>query len=1076
MKKFISLFTTLSIVFGVLGTFTVFADETAADLEISTLEELEAFRDDVNNGNTYEGKTVKLTADIDMSETYGEGKESWTPIGYNGIIMSGNPTVPFAGTFDGCGHTISNMYINADSDVHGLFGENTGMIKNLAVNGSCTYYEFSGGIVGHNYGTVKSCSFSGEIFGKKDTADKYHGDAHIGGIAGANFDGTISDCYNTATITSDGACIAGIVGLDGGRTERCYNVGMMNFGDGGEEYYDSLRASISVGDGAPVTDCYYLVGTYNVGAAVGEGVDDPTIALTTEQFADKSNFANWDFDTVWKMDANLGRPVFQWETDTTAIHTHKLCNDDNCNVHDRVNFEELPSDFAGGELSEGNYYLKEDILLDTPITAQNGAEVNLCLNGCKLEYSAGYEAVISIADDNENVTINICDCSADESGEVFNSNTDEGYVENAITVENASESNTLNIYGGRFIGNEGCALYITMRSNTNVNIYGGKFISAGDDNEYGICAQSGNVSIHGGYFEGRGGIFANGCKLVIDGGVFNGDAIDIVITLGSSYIYGSPKFDTLCLGQNYFPYESPEIRLRLSSEDGQIPLNPSEDITIDFNSTDYTKNGTVVLNGLTEEIFRHIKLADGILAKLGYNANDNTAFVISPVIEEQPSADNGYSVKVNDNDFVNDYQWYKAEPVNNATVNNKKPAYSYKASRESWQLRMDYFLNLSISNIKAGQIVSFKCDKEFSYSALSKGEDNTYTYTISEKDERRNLSSISLIFDGSNGDTDFTIYDFKISDYLAPSDKKAGGSAVKLNTVDLEDGNYICVATLTDGSTLITEAVGYTASTETVKHTLVHHAAVAATCTETGTGEYWKCEGDNGCNKLFSDENAETEIAEVPVISAKGHTEVTDIAVEPTCETDGKTAGSHCSVCNTVITAQTTISKLNHTWGAWSITTEPTFNTTGKAERICETDNTHKETVDVPVLSDREVWEESLRTEPTEIFDGFCMYISQYGVVSVTIHALTDKHFLIEYADGTAMVQSRDTGTYAVVFAAYDENDVMTSVELKPVTFKTAGLQEVESKNFTESDAKTVKVMLWDSLTGMKPLCSANGN
>lgn len=66
MKKIISLFTTLCIVLGVLGTFTVFAEETATDLEISTLTELEAFRDDVNNGNTYEGKTVKLTADIDM--------------------------------------------------------------------------------------------------------------------------------------------------------------------------------------------------------------------------------------------------------------------------------------------------------------------------------------------------------------------------------------------------------------------------------------------------------------------------------------------------------------------------------------------------------------------------------------------------------------------------------------------------------------------------------------------------------------------------------------------------------------------------------------------------------------------------------------------------------------------------------------------------------------------------------------------------------------------------------------------------------------------------------------------------
>lgn len=99
MQKIVSLFAVLSIVLGVLCTFTVFAEETASDIiEISTLAELEQFRDDVNRGNTYKGKTVKLTADIDMSEKYGEGKESWTPIG------------TFAGTFDGAGHKIADLY------------------------------------------------------------------------------------------------------------------------------------------------------------------------------------------------------------------------------------------------------------------------------------------------------------------------------------------------------------------------------------------------------------------------------------------------------------------------------------------------------------------------------------------------------------------------------------------------------------------------------------------------------------------------------------------------------------------------------------------------------------------------------------------------------------------------------------------------------------------------------------------------------------------------------------------------------------------------------------------------------
>lgn len=39
----------------------------AADLTITTLEDLEAFRAEVDSGNTFEGQLVELTADIDLS-------------------------------------------------------------------------------------------------------------------------------------------------------------------------------------------------------------------------------------------------------------------------------------------------------------------------------------------------------------------------------------------------------------------------------------------------------------------------------------------------------------------------------------------------------------------------------------------------------------------------------------------------------------------------------------------------------------------------------------------------------------------------------------------------------------------------------------------------------------------------------------------------------------------------------------------------------------------------------------------------------------------------------------------------
>ena len=45
---------------------------------------------------------------------------------------------------------------------------------------------------------------------------------------------------------------------------------------------------------------------------------------------------------------------------------------------------------------------------------------------------------------------------------------------------------------------------------------------------------------------------------------------------------------------------------------------------------------------------------------------------------------------------------------------------------------------------------------------------------------------------------------------------------------------------------------------------------------------------------------------------AKGHTEVDDAAVAPTCTEAGKTAGKHCSVCETITVAQDVVPAKGH--------------------------------------------------------------------------------------------------------------------------------------------------------------------
>ncbi|MBR5881511.1 MAG: hypothetical protein IKZ16_07460, partial [Clostridia bacterium] len=48
-----------------------------------------------------------------------------------------------------------------------------------------------------------------------------------------------------------------------------------------------------------------------------------------------------------------------------------------------------------------------------------------------------------------------------------------------------------------------------------------------------------------------------------------------------------------------------------------------------------------------------------------------------------------------------------------------------------------------------------------------------------------------------------------------------------------------------------------------------------------------------------------------------GHTAATDAAVAPTCTETGLTEGSHCSVCEAVITAQEKVPATGHTKSDW---------------------------------------------------------------------------------------------------------------------------------------------------------------
>ena len=108
-------------------------------------------------------------------------------------------------------------------------------------------------------------------------------------------------------------------------------------------------------------------------------------------------------------------------------------------------------------------------------------------------------------------------------------------------------------------------------------------------------------------------------------------------------------------------------------------------------------------------------------------------------------------------------------------------------------------------------------------------------------------------------------------------------------------------------------------------HQAVTDAAVAATCETDGKTEGSHC---SVCGKVLVKQES---------VKATGHKAVTDEAVAATCETDGKTEGSHCSVCGKVLTEQKTIPAFGHTWDTGKITKEAACETKGVKTYTCET-------------------------------------------------------------------------------------------------------------------------------------------
>src|SRR5574344_1016773 len=224
---------------------------TAADpYLISSAADLVTFRDTYINNNAKTAACAKLTADIDLSTvcsaTLGT---NWHSIGV---------TYPYTGTFDGDGHTVSNIYIKMSGTLDatvgsgGLFHHVSGTVKNVKIKNPYIWEDISSGgpdAAGLCYtlnlgGLIDNCSVDGGTF--------YTGASTYSGMVCYNY-GTIKNCTNNSGYSGMGKVQGGIVANNGstGVVSSCVNNADMTF----SSQFDNLYAGIVGQNDGIVEDC-----------------------------------------------------------------------------------------------------------------------------------------------------------------------------------------------------------------------------------------------------------------------------------------------------------------------------------------------------------------------------------------------------------------------------------------------------------------------------------------------------------------------------------------------------------------------------------------------------------------------------------------------------------------------------------------------------------------------------------------------------------------------------------------------------------------------------------------------------
>jgi len=258
--------------------------------EIRTLAELQA----IATGDL-EGYYL-LMNDIAASVT-----ATWNDAGTSATVLEGfrpigtysNPdTTSFRGVFEGNGKKITGLTINRSYKDHvGLFGVigQGGSVKDLTLaDGTVKGRNWVGGLVGKNAGYIARVATCISVTGKMGplglSPEPKPTSQNVGGLAGDNVGGTLTDCSSTGPVTGEAASVpcytGGLVGYNSGTLGQSYASGRVvgegpSTSNGGVIFY--LESSEEMANRSAVGTVVAVTGNTSVGGLVGNN-DHGTLA------------------------------------------------------------------------------------------------------------------------------------------------------------------------------------------------------------------------------------------------------------------------------------------------------------------------------------------------------------------------------------------------------------------------------------------------------------------------------------------------------------------------------------------------------------------------------------------------------------------------------------------------------------------------------------------------------------------------------------------------------------------------------------------------------------------------------